>query len=62
MMDHAGLVCDTDGIGSAKTYTATYNITGGRRKYAGAAGTGDLAASFSGAQTLLHLDGNVLFQ
>ena len=30
-IQHAGLVCDAAGIGSAKTYTATYNVTGGTR-------------------------------
>ena len=59
---HAGLVCDTDGVGSPKTYTATYNITGGTRKYAGASGTGDVAVSIDVSETTLHLDGNVLFR
>jgi hypothetical protein len=39
-IDHAGLLCDTAGIGSAKTYTVTYNITGGTRKYVGCRGLG----------------------
>jgi len=61
-MTHAGLVCDTDDIGSPKTYTATYHATGGTRKYAGCSGTGDVALSFGPAETLLHLDGNILFR
>lgn len=61
-MNHAGLVCDTDGIGSAKTYTATYHATGGSKKYAGASGAGDVALSFASAHTLLHLEGNILFR
>jgi hypothetical protein len=61
-MTHAGLLCDTAGPLGSKVYTATYNITGGSRKYAGAAGTGEFAASFNGTETLLHLDGNVLFR
>ena len=60
-MNHAGLVCDTAGIGSTKTYTATYHITGGTKKYIGASGTGSLSASFDAMRTLLHLHGNVLF-
>ena len=61
-MTHAGLVCDTDGIGSPKTYTATYQVTGGSRKYAGASGTGDMTLSLTAGETLLHLEGNVLFR
>lgn len=60
-MNHAGLVCDTAGIGSAKTYMATYYITGGTKKYVGASGTGSLSASFDAVRTLIHLAGNVLF-
>ena len=60
-IQHAGLVCDAAGIGSAKTYTATYNVTGGTKKYAGAAGTGSFSATFDTVRTLLHLHGNVLF-
>jgi hypothetical protein len=60
-INHAGLLCDSVGIGSARTYTATYHITGGTKKYAGASGTGSLSASFDVARTLLHLQGNVLF-
>jgi len=62
VMTHAGLLCDTTGPLGSKVYTATYNITGGSRKYVGAAGTGDFAASFNATDTLLHLDGNVLFR
>jgi hypothetical protein len=61
-MTHAGLLCDSDGIGSPKTYTATYNVTGGTRKYAGAGGTGDMALSIDTPETVLHLEGNVLFR
>lgn len=61
-MTHAGLVCDTAGIGSAKTYSASYKITGGTRKYSGADGTGSVSASFDAARSLLHLLGNVRFQ
>jgi len=61
-MNHAGLVCDTDGIGSPKTYTATYHATGGTKKYFAASGTGDVALVFDSAETLLHLDGNILFR
>ena len=60
-MTHAGLLCDTDGIGTPKTYTATYHVTGGTRKYAGASGTGDVAMAVGFAESVLHLDGNVLF-
>ena len=59
---HTGLVCDATGILSTKTYTATYYITGGTGKYAGALGTGSTTASFDAVRTLIHLDGNVLFQ
>jgi hypothetical protein len=62
VMTHAGLLCDTAGTDGPKVYTATYNITGGSRKYVGAAGTGDFSASFNATETLLHLDGNVLFR
>ena len=62
VMTHAGLLCDTAGPLGAKVYTATYNITGGSRKYVGAAGTGNFAVSFNATETLLHLDGNVLFR
>jgi hypothetical protein len=62
VMTHAGLLCDTAGTLGSKVYTATYNITGGSRKYVGAAGTGEFAASFNASETLLHLDGNVLFR
>lgn len=62
VMTHAGLLCDTAGALGSKVYTATYNITGGSRKYAGAAGTGNLTASFNATETLVHLDGNVLFR
>ena len=62
VMTHAGLLCDTAGALGSKVYTATYNITGGSRKYVGAAGTGEFAASFNATETLLHLDGNVLFR
>lgn len=62
VMTHAGLLCDTAGALGSKVYTATYNITGGSRKYVGAAGTGAFAASFNATETLLHLDGNVLFR
>ena len=62
VMTHAGLLCDTDGALGSKVYTATYNIVGGSRKYVAAAGTGDFAASFNATETLLHLDGNVLFR
>ena len=62
VMTHAGLLCDTAGPLGSKVYTATYNITGGSRKYVGAAGTGAFAASFNATETLLHLDGNVLFR
>jgi hypothetical protein len=61
VMTHAGLLCDTDGTLGSKVYTATYNIVGGSRKYDDAAGTGNFAASFNATETLLHLDGNVLF-
>jgi len=60
-MTNAGLLCDNAGIGSPKTYTATYYITGQTGKYAGASGTGAVAVSFDSAQTIVHLDGNVLF-
>lgn len=62
VMTHAGLLCDTDGAFGSKVYTATYNIVGGSRKYVGAAGTGVFAASFNATETLVHLDGNVLFR
>lgn len=62
VMTHAGLLCDTAGPLGPKVYTATYNITGGSRKYVGAAGTGDFAASFNATESLVHLDGNVLFR
>jgi hypothetical protein len=62
VMTHAGLLCDTAGPLGSKVYTATYNVTGGSRKYIGAAGTGDFSASFNATETLLHLDGNVLFR
>ena len=62
VMTHAGLLCDTAGTLGSKVYTATYNITGGSRKYIGAAGTGSFSASFNASETLLHLDGNVLFR
>ena len=61
VMTHAGLLCDTDGVTGSKVYTATYNIVGGSRKYDDAAGTGNFAVSFNATETLLHLDGNVLF-
>lgn len=61
-MTHAGLLCDTEGPQGSKVYTATYNIVGGSRKYVGADGTGSFAASFNATETLLHLDGNVLFR
>jgi hypothetical protein len=61
-MTHAGMLCDTAGPLGSKVYTATYNITGGSRKYVGAAGTGTFAVSFNSTETLLHLDGNVLFR
>src|SRR3712207_8895837 len=48
--NHAGLLCDSVGVGSARTYTATYHITGGTKKYAGASGTGSLSASFDTAR------------
>jgi hypothetical protein len=59
---HSGLLCDTAGLGSAKTYNAAYNITGGTGKYAGADGTGNLTLGLDAAQTLLHMEGNVLFK
>ena len=62
VMTHAGMLCDTTGPLGSKVYTATYNITGGTRKYVGAAGTGSFAASFNASETLVHLDGNVLFR
>jgi hypothetical protein len=62
VMTHAGLVCDTAGPLGPKVYTATYNITGGTRKYVGAAGTGSFSVSFNPTETLVHLDGNVLFR
>jgi hypothetical protein len=62
VLTHAGLLCDTAGTLGPKVYTATYNITGGSRKYVGAAGTGNLTASFNATETLVHLDGNVLFR
>jgi hypothetical protein len=62
VMTHAGLLCDTAGPLGSKVYTATYNITGGSRKYVGAAGTGAFSVSFNATETLLHLDGNVLFR
>lgn len=62
LMTHAGLVCDTAGALGSKVYTATYNIIGGTRKYAGAAGTGSFAASFNATESLVHLLGNVLFR
>jgi hypothetical protein len=55
----AGLYCDVAGITSTKVFTGAYNIDGGTRKFAGAAGTGNIAFSFAG-QTLLHADGNIL--
>jgi len=58
---HAGLLCETANIGSARTYTATYHISGGSGKYAEASGTGSFSASFDALRTLLHLQGNVLF-
>ncbi len=61
-MTHSGLVCDTAGLESAKTYNAIYRITGGTGKYVGAAGTGNLTLGFDAAQTLMHALGNVLFQ
>ena len=62
VITHAGQLCDTAGPLGSKVYTATYNITGGTRKYVGAAGTGSFSASFNASETLLHLDGNVLFR
>jgi hypothetical protein len=62
LMTHAGLLCDTTGPLGSKVYTATYNIVGGSRKYVGAAGTGSFATSFNATETLVHLDGNVLFR
>ena len=62
VMTHAGLLCDTEGTLGSKVYTATYNIIGGSGKYVGAAGTGSFAASFNASETLVHLDGNVLFR
>jgi hypothetical protein len=61
-MTHSGLLCDTAGLESAKTYNASYNITGGTGKYTAADGTGNLTLGLDAAQSLLHVEGNVLFK